>query len=230
MFLAVIKKTTYKDQVVDYIYDQILDGQFSPGDHLKESTLAKDMGISRAPIREAFRELIASGIVEYRPQVGNFISLLSPKQIVDSYTTRGVLEGFAVMDTLHSFGEDDIEELEQLVVRMRKNAGKGDRKKVVQVGAEFHTLLTSYNRNVQLAEYNERLSLKLHVLFHKHWSTLYSPEQIGDRHSRIVEAIKASGAVLIEQTIREHYIETGVKIAALYSDMFVYKKEKEAGK
>lgn len=224
--MAVIKKTTYKDQVVDYIYDQILDGNFSPGDHLKESVLAKEMGISRAPIREAFRELIASGIVEYRPQVGNFIALLSPKQIVDSYTTRGVLEGFAVMDTLHSFSEDDLDELDSLVIRMRKLAVKGDRKKVVKVGGEFHTLLTSYNRNVQLAEYNERLSLKLHVLFHKHWSTLYSPEEIGDRHGRIVEAIKASGAVLIEQTIREHYIETGVKIAALYSDMFVYKKDK----
>lgn len=223
--MAVIKKTTYKDQVVDYIYDQILDGRFSPGDHLKESQLAKEMGISRAPIREAFRELIASGIVEYRPQVGNFISLLSPKQIVDSYTTRGVLEGFAVMDTLHSFSEDDIEELDLLVSRMRKRAKKGDRKKVVQIGGEFHALLTSYNRNVQLAEYNERLSLKLHVLFHKHWSTLYTPEEIGDRHSRIVDSIKASGAVLIEQTIREHYIETGVKIAAIYSDMFVYKKE-----
>lgn len=224
--MAVIKKTTYKDQVADYIYDQVLDGHFSPGDHLKESQLAKEMGISRAPIREAFRELIASGIVEYRPQVGNFIALLSPKQIVDSYTTRGVLEGFAVMDTQHSFNEDDLEELHALVERMRKLARKGDRKKVVQVGAEFHNLLTSYNRNVQLAEYNERLSLKLHVLFHKHWSTLYSPEEIGDRHGRIVEALKSSGSVLIEQTIREHYIETGFKIAALYSDMFVYKSEK----
>jgi hypothetical protein len=79
---------------------------------------------------------------------------------------------------------------------------------------------------VQLAEYNERLSLKLHVLFHKHWSALYSPEEIGDRHGRIVAALKSSGAVLIEQTIREHYIETGIKIAALYSDMFVYESEK----
>ena len=221
--MAVIKRTTYKDQVVDYIYNLVLDGKFSPGDHLKESVLAKEMGISRAPVREALRELISSGIVEYRPQVGNFIAILSPKQIVDSYTTRGVLEGFAVMETRQNFGDDDFEELEGQVVRMRKLAQKGDRKKVVQVGGEFHDLLTSYNRNVQLAEYNERLSLKLHVLFYKHWSTLYSPEEIGDRHGRIVETLKSSGVVQIEQTIRDHYNETGTKIAALYSDMFVHK-------
>lgn len=225
--MVVIKKTTYKDQVAEYIYDLVLDGKFAPGDHLKESVLAKDLGISRAPVREAFRELISSGIVEYRPQVGNFIALLSPKQIVDSYTTRGVLEGFAVMETRHNFGDDDFDELDQQVARMRKLAQKGDRKKVVQVGGKFHDLLTSYNRNVQLAEYNERLSLKLHVLFHKHWSTLYSPGEIGDRHERIVEALKSSGAVQIEQTVRDHYIETGTKIAALYSDMYVYKKSQE---
>lgn len=225
--MSVIKKTTYKDQVVDYIYNQILDGEFSAGDHVKETLLAKEMGISRAPVREAFRELISSGIVEYRPQVGNFIAILSPKQIVDSYTTRGVLEGFAVGDTQNSFNEDDFEELEGQVERMRRLARKGDRKKVVQVGDEFHYLLTSYSRNVQLAEYNERLSLKLHVLFHKHWSTLYTPDEIGDRHGRIVDALKSSGTVLIEQTIREHYIETGGKIAALYSDMFVYKDAKQ---
>jgi GntR family transcriptional regulator, rspAB operon transcriptional repressor len=225
--LSVIKKTTYKDQVVDYLYNQILDGKYSPGEHLKESLLAKEMGISRAPVREALRELISSGIVEYRPQVGNFIAILSPKQIVDSYTTRGVLEGYAVGDTQHSFSEDDLDELDGLVERMRKLAGKGERKKVVEVGDEFHYRLTSYNRNVQLAEYNERLSLKLHVLFHKHWATLYTPDEIGDRHGRIVESLKSSGTVLIEQTIREHYIETGVKIAALYSDMFVYKGTKQ---
>lgn len=217
--MSVIKKTTYKDQVVDYIYDQVLDGQYSPGDHLKESVLAKDMGISRAPIREAFRELIASGIVEYRPQVGNFIAVLSPKQIVDAYTTRGVLEGFAVMDTSNYFCDDDFEELQDLVDRMRKLAARGDRKKVVEVGGEFHGLLTAYNRNVQLGEYNDLLSLKLHVLFHKHWSTLYSPEEIGDRHQRIVDALSASRAVAIEQVIRDHYIETGTKIAGLYSDL-----------
>lgn len=221
--MVVIKRTTYKDQVVEYIYDLVLDGKFAPGDHLKESLLAKELGISRAPVREAFRELISSGIVEYRPQVGNFIALLSPKQIVDSYTTRGVLEGFAVMETRHHFGDDDFDELDEQVSRMRKLALKGDSKKVVQVGGEFHDLLTSYNRNVQLAEYNERLSLKCHVLFYKHWSTLYSPEEIGDRHGRIVEALKFSGAVQVEQTVREHYIETGTKIAALYSDLNVSK-------
>lgn len=216
--MAAIQKTTYKDQVIEQIYDLVLDGHYAPGDQIKESLLARDMGISRAPVREALKELIANGIVDYRPQVGNFIALLSPKQVVDSYTTRGVLEGFAIMTTRAQFDEDDFEELELLVAKMTRHAGKGSRKQVVQVGGEFHDLLIAKNKNVQLAEYTERLSLKLHVLFYKHWSTLYSPDEIGDRHLRIVTALMSGDPVEIEKTVREHYIETGTKIAAIYQE------------
>lgn len=217
--MAAIKKTTYKDQVIDHIYDLVLEGKYSPGDQLKESLLAKEMGISRAPIREALKELIVNGIVDYKPQVGNFIALLSPKQIIDAYTTRGVLEGFAIMSTQHLLTEDDLEELDSLVTKMEKAALRSNRKKVVEVGGAFHDLLTSNNKNVQLAEYTERLSLKLHVLFYKHWSTLYDPEEIGNRHRKIVTSLESSDPVKIEQTIREHYVETGNKIAELYKDI-----------
>ncbi len=210
-----IRRTTYKDQVIGHIYDRVLDGHYLPGDQVKESLLAREMGISRAPVREALKELIANGIVDYKPQVGSYIALLSPKQIVDSYTTRGVLEGFAIRSTRQLFTEDDIEELELLVGKMERLAIKGNKKKVVQVGGEFHDLLISYNKNVQLAVYTESLSLKLHVLFYKHWSALYSPAEIGERHLRIVSSLVEGDPVRIEQTVRDHYIETGTKIAAL---------------
>lgn len=214
--MTAIKKTTYKDQVIDYIYDLILDGKYMPGDQVKESLLAKEMGISRAPVREALKELIGVGIVAYKPQVGNFVELLSPKQIVDAYTTRGVLEGFAIMATRGQLTEDDIEELDTMVVKMERAALRDNRKKVVEVGGDFHDLLIRNNKNVQLAEYTERLSLKLHILFYKHWSTLYQPTEIGKRHFKIVRSIEAGDPYGIEKTIRDHYMETGAKIAEIY--------------
>lgn len=216
--MIAIKKTTYKDQVIDYIYDQILEGFFMPGDQVKESLLAKEMGISRAPVREALKELIGVGIVAYRPQVGNFIELLSPKEIVDVYTTRGVLEGFAIMETRDLLAGDDIDELDGMVVKMEQAAIQGNRKRVVQVGANFHDLLIKKNKNVQLVEYTERLSLKLHILFYKHWPTLYNPAEIGERHNRIVRSVERGDPYDIEITVRKHYLETGTKIAELYRE------------
>lgn len=212
--MSIIKKT-YKDQVVDHVYQLLLSGDLSPGDQLKESLLAEQMGISRAPIREAMKELIMNGLVDYRPQVGNFIPVLSPKQIIDSYTTRGVLEGFAVMETCRQFSGEDFGKLDNLVDEMARFAHKSNHKMVVQVGGEFHDLLISKSNNGQLLEYTDRLSLKLHILFYKHWGRLYSPEEIGARHNKIVESIKSQDLDRIEKTVREHYIETGTKIAAL---------------
>ncbi|MCK4535779.1 MAG: GntR family transcriptional regulator, partial [Desulfuromonadales bacterium] len=196
--MAIVKKT-YKDQVVDYVYQLLLAGKLNPGDQLKESHLAEEMGISRAPIREALKELIMNGLVEYRPQVGNYITLMSPKQTIDSYTTRGVLEGFAVMETYDQFSSEEIDKLETLTVQMEAYANKNNNKMVTQTGGEFHDLLISKNNNVQLLEYTNRLSLKLHMMFYKYWGKLYSPAEIGRRHQEIVDSIKQKDPVQIEK-------------------------------
>jgi len=210
-----IVKKTYKDQVIDYIYQLLLTGELEPGEQLKESLLAEEMGISRAPIREAMKELITNGLVDYRPQVGNFIPVLSPKQIVDSYTTRGVLEGYAVMETCGQFSEEEIDKLGNLAEQMESYAKKKNHKMVVEAGGEFHDLLISKCNNVQLLDYTDRLSLKLHILFFKYWGKLYGPTEIGRRHREIVESIKAKDRDLIEKVVRQHYVETGSKIASL---------------
>ncbi|HKJ04678.1 MAG TPA: GntR family transcriptional regulator [Geopsychrobacteraceae bacterium] len=210
-----IVKKTYKDQVVSHVYQLLLTGELKPGAQLKESLLAAQMGISRAPIREAMKELITNGLVDYRPQVGNFIPILSPKEIVDSYTTRGVLEGYVVMETCEQFSSDDFEKLKSLTVLMESYAEKMNHKMVVEVGGEFHDLLISKNSNVQLLEYTDRLSLKLHILFCRYWGTLYTPAEIGGRHRAIVESVQAKDLALIEKVVRQHYVETGTKIAAL---------------
>ena len=210
-----IVKTTYKDQVVDYVYQLLLKEELRPGDQLKESLLAKQMGISRAPIREAMKELIMNGLVDYRPQVGNFIPVLSHKQIIDSYTTRGILEGYAVMETCAQFSTDEIEKLENLVDQMENYAKKKNHKMVVEAGGEFHDLLISKCNNVQLLEYTDRLSLKLHILFFKYWGKLYDPTEIGRRHREIAESVKSRDLNLIEKVVRQHYVETESKIANL---------------
>lgn len=213
--MTTIKKTTYKDQVIGYVYECILDGRRLPGDQVKEALLARELGISRAPVREALKELTVNGIIDYRPQVGSFIALLPPHQIRDVYTTRGVLEGYALMSSRDRFSPGEIDELHALVARMRAEAELGNRKRVVEVGDDFHSLLISKNGNSQLAEYMERLRLKLHVLFCRYWSELYTPAEIGDRHQRIVTSLLSGDPAAIEATVRRHYSESGDKIAAI---------------
>lgn len=211
----VIVKKTYKDQVIDHIYQMLLADQLKPGDRLKESLLALEMGISRAPIREALKELMTLGLIDYKPQIGNFLPVMTPKQIIDSYTTRGVLEGYAVMSASEHFTRQDLERLDRYVDVMGQAAKDGEHKQVVDIGGEFHDFLVARSDNQQLLEYSSRLSMKLHVLFYKHWGMLYRPDEIEQRHRAIVTSIKAQDKTQIEQVVRNHYVETGSKIVAV---------------
>jgi DNA-binding GntR family transcriptional regulator len=119
------------------------------------------------------------------------------------------------MSTCKQFSAEEFEKLDNLVVQMERYANKKNHKMVVDTGGDFHDLLISKSDNVELLEYTDRLSLKLHIQFFKHWSTLYSPAEIGRRHRVILDSVKSGDSDLIERVVRQHYAETGKKIATL---------------
>lgn len=207
-----IQRTTYKDHVIKYIYDGLRESRFKTGEKILESHLAKELGISRAPIREAMADMVSSGLLEYRPQVGNFVAALSTKELIDSYVARGVLEGFAVAQGIDSFSEKDLLRLEKMTQQMEQFAQQGQRKALIDLGQEFHEELFSHCGNTQIVHFTEQLSLKLHLLFYKHWANVYTPEEIRDRHLEITEAIRKKDPFKLERLIRQHYIDTGHKV------------------
>ena len=207
-----IQRTTYKDHVIKYIYDGLRENRFRSGEKILESHLAKELRISRAPIREALADLVRAGLLEYRPQIGNFVAALSPEEIIDSYVARGVLEGFAVAQGVDNFSEEDLVRLEEMAHKMELLAEKGQRKDLIDIGQEFHEGLFSHCTNAQVVLFTEQLSLKLHLLFHKHWANVYAPEEIRARHLEIITMIRKKDSGKLEQLIRQHYIDTGHKI------------------
>ena len=210
-FMA-IERTTYKDHVIQYIYDGLRETRFQAGEKILESHLAKELGISRAPIREALADLVRAGLLAYKPQVGNFVSALSAEEIIDSYVARGVLEGFAVAQGIERFSDEDLDRLEDMAAKMEQYAANNKRKALIDIGQKFHEELFSHCANGQIVFFTEQLSLKLHLLFYKHWAHVYGPGEIRDRHLKIIEAIRQKDPVRVEMLIRQHYIETGQKI------------------
>ena len=207
-----IERSTYKDHVIKYIYDGMRENRYRAGEKILESHLARELGISRAPIREALADMVSSGLLVYRPQVGNFVAALTAKEIIDSYVARGVLEGFSVAQGIENFTVEDLSRLEEMAHKMEVYARKGKRKDLIDIGQKFHEELFSHCTNTQVVLFTRQLSLKLHLLFYKHWARVYTPEEIRDRHLDIINTLRQKDAVKIELKIREHYIETGKKI------------------
>ena len=207
-----IERSTYKDHVIKYIYDGMRENRYRAGEKILESHLARELGISRAPIREALADMVSSGLLVYRPQVGNFVAALTAKEIIDSYVARGVLEGFSVAQGMENFTVEDLARLEEMAHKMEAFARKGKRKDLIDIGQRFHEELFSHCTNTQVVLFTRQLSLKLHLLFYKHWARVYAPEEIRDRHLDIISTLREKDAVQVEMMIRQHYIETGQKI------------------
>jgi DNA-binding GntR family transcriptional regulator len=210
-----VNKSTFKDYAMSHIFNGMIDGTYRPGDQLNESILAGELEISRAPIREALRELVGSGLVEYRPRVGHFIAIMSKQEVIDTYIARGILEGAAAAQSMDQLTKEDIVALEIMPSKMEELSRKGMLKPLIELGNKFHELLFEKYKNTQIVTFTKQLSLKSDLLFYEYIGTLYTPGEIKERHMAIVDCIKLGDSGQLEKLIRAHYTESGRKIAAL---------------
>jgi DNA-binding GntR family transcriptional regulator len=90
-----ISNVPLRQKIVDVLRDAILSGELKPGQALVETTLASQLGVSRAPLREALRTLGKDGLVETVPYRGTTVKTLSRKDVEEIYSLRGLHEAFA---------------------------------------------------------------------------------------------------------------------------------------
>lgn len=89
------EKATLRREIREYIQRQIAAGRFQAGDRIVETQLAKELGVSQAPVREAILELAAMGLLEERPYSGSFVRKLTVEDIEGIYNTRAFLDEYA---------------------------------------------------------------------------------------------------------------------------------------
>lgn len=218
-----IKKLTYSEQVAEYVKQSILEGELSPGDQVKEVELSKKLGISRAPIREAMQILAREGLITSEPQKGKHVAALTAKQIKDSYFTGGVLEAAAVTEAIPLYSKEDISKLEEIVERMRRVAESGEAVDLLaELDSAFHNVLFSRIDNELLIELCRRSCQGISkFLFYKHWIKLFSPQQVYERHLKILEALKSGKPNKVQKTVQKHYTDSGDRMAQYGVDVFI---------
>lgn len=211
------EKHTYTDRVVNYVKKCILNGTYKPGDKVKELTIAQNLSISRAPVREALQVLIQEGLVIWIPQKGKFITKLNPEQIRNSYFTGGILEGAAVAQAIDSYTKRDCNRLEALTEKMLEIV-ENDKPigEIAGLDDKFHTILFSRIENDLLKEFCKRSCQGLSkFLLYNYWIQLFTPKEVYLRHKAIVDALQERDAEKVEQVIRKHYIDAGEKMSMI---------------
>lgn len=185
------------------ISEAVLDGQLPPGTRLTEMQLARQMGVSRGPVREALRMLEQQGLVTSSPYKGWRVTELDPTDIEEIYTLRTVLECFALRRAARHMNPDDLNVLQGVVDEMAAAANAHDSWQASLKDLEFHTLIWELSGHRLLLETLSAIRNKIQMLL-AYDMRLHEDLQpvIGD-HQEIIDRLKnedAKGAVESLQT------------------------------
>ena len=134
-----LRKRSLSDEVYDYLYSKIIAGKFSAGDWLRQEDISTQLGVSQTPVREAFDRLVASGLAERVPFRGVRVPKLEPKEIVDAFIMRLVLENLAARITAKVIRPENVRNLSEIVEQTVNLQSLEDMSNLRQLNKEFHT-------------------------------------------------------------------------------------------
>jgi DNA-binding GntR family transcriptional regulator len=203
---------TKKDSVVETIRRAILVGDILPGDRITEKEVKDLLNVSSSPVREAFHQLEAEGLLVRTPHVGtkvNDMDIGDPKEL---YLIQSLLQGIAVRISTKKLAQKDILEVEGL----NREMGKICRRKVDVKGLrvlnyKLHMILCGLN----IHPWFTRVISALWIRFPTQtlWLIPNWPRTVIREHEKIIEAVKKRDEILAESSMKEH-LESSLK--ALY--------------
>jgi DNA-binding GntR family transcriptional regulator len=213
----IISRPVLADQVKDRLLQDILAGRYPPEARIVETSLARELGVSQAPVREALRGLEALGLVEILPFRGARIRRPSISELLEAYAVRFELEALGARLGVPRMTDADLAGLETLGEEMQRAAAAGDRHEVAVADAAFHARILHLAGNATL----ERVWRSLEP-FSRTYLTLVAPgadaHWTADLHITILAALRARDPEQVVAALRDHFDKVGTHLADSWLD------------
>lgn len=197
-------KYSLRGRVFNRIRDDILNGRFKENDELRETAISEELGVSRTPVREAFRQLELEGLIRIVPNKGAYVTGISTSDVADIYEIRSLLEGLCARWATKKISQEKLDEMEEIILLSEFHLSKKHFDQLTELDNRFHQLLYEACES----------KILIHLLkdFHQYvqrqrQQTLSdydrSKESIAE-HKLIMEAMKAGNAELAEKLADQH--------------------------
>ena len=192
------------EQALQRLQEAIASGELKPKQHLVERDLARILGMSRTPIREALRRLEATAYITRLPTGGIIVTDHSPKQVHDLYEIRKILEGQATRLACERYEEDQIVRLEEYHERCIEAVRSGKIEQFFDVNSAFHLWIYNQCGNAYLIDLimtfrDERFFLRVIRKFtDKDWRVTI------DQHGQILAAVSKRDTRAAQKVMEEH--------------------------
>ena len=191
-------------KIYQILKSQILEGNLQPGTKLIENTLSEQLGVSRTPIREAIKQLVAESFVKTIPGHGTFVNNVSIEDLKEVLEVRGALEGLAVKLVIKNIKEKEIKELEEILWEMQKYSIEKDLVSFSKCSSKFQALILEISKNNLLIRMRKNICDRSHRY---RIISLSSPKRLKysfEEHQAIFEAIKEKNSEKAERLCQIH--------------------------
>ncbi|MGH9529859.1 MAG: GntR family transcriptional regulator [Terriglobales bacterium] len=204
--LELMDVRTLKQQVVKLLRGAILSGKIKPGERLNESELARDLGLSRIPVREALQQLQEQGLVIDSPRRGKFVVNLSEEEIQKINSLRLVLESEALRLCRAKISPEGLVNLASLANKM-EHSREVSEMEASALDIEFHRTIWKHSGNEYLARVLESITIPLfahRVLWRLNREMLGWASILPNRHHQILEFVQGKLDQPAEEVMLEH--------------------------
>ena len=211
--LARLERENLHDEIYEKVYTAILEHRLHPGTKLVEERLADIFSVSRARVREVLARLAHEQVVEVIPQRGAYVARPSIEQAMDVFEARRLIEPALLRRLIETLTPERVARLRQHVALEHDARRREDKRAIVRLSGEFHTLLAEQAGNTALArQMRELSSLTCLIIFLYDAPTATSCRD--DEHEQIVEAIAHRDVAKAQALMLEHleHIEGSLKL------------------
>lgn len=202
----VTDKFSLRGRVFHHLREDILSGKYKEGDELKEVAIGEELGVSRTPVREAFRQLELEGLIQIIPNKGAYVTGITEKDVKDIYMIRSLLEGLCARWACEHITDAQMEEMEENIYLSKFHAQKGHLEQLAELDNRFHEILyeacNSKMLENQLRDFHEYV-LRVRK---KTLSNVNRGPKSNEEHELLMEAIKAKDADKAEKLANMHMI------------------------
>ena len=198
-----------QERTYTVLRDRIHSGAFGPQARLNIDALARELGVSAIPVREALRRLEAEGWVKFQPNVGAIVAPLDATAWEQQMVAVAILEGAATADAAPHLRPADLARIRKLAAEMEQVEAEGDMSKFSRLNRRLHAAILSRCQNAYLLELIEQTNQRLDRI--RDTMFTYLPERskaaIGE-HARLIELLEAGDPAEVERYARWHKLQT----------------------
>ena len=205
MSAPIVKPALLRNQLLDELRRQIISGELAPGERLVELTLARTMGVSQGPVREALQRLAIEGLIVQREHRGSVVADLSLSEMREIFEVRAVIEGHAVAQLHHQLTKPQIAVLKEVLLDMFQAAQEHDLSALIDADLRFHRSVIEFSGHTLLLRLWEVADLHVRrFIYATHPKYFRNYLEIAQTHQPLIDALEAQDTPQAVQAFHDH--------------------------